>query len=110
MIDKLAYDKSFRDVDFYRREYEKALSYLQPMSSGVPYGRVELNEVETLKREMKRMQAKYQKELTQLNRQMDAITAAWSEIDMMMNLRIDDSEVRTFFIAKMDAMILFHSD
>jgi hypothetical protein len=52
VIDPFEYNKSFRDIDFYRREYRKALPFLQIMSSGVPYGRVERSEVERLQDEV----------------------------------------------------------
>ncbi len=55
------------------------------MSSGVPYGRVELNEVEQLKREMKRMEAEHWQELTHLSSQLDALTAEKREVDSLMN-------------------------
>lgn len=57
-IDKLEYDKSFRDVEFYREEYAKALPYLQLISSGAPFGRVEKNEIDSQNRRIKDLENK----------------------------------------------------
>ena len=119
VVDKLAYDKSFRDVDFYRREYLKALPNLQLMSSGVPYGRVDLNEVETLKREIKRMQtenqriqaehqqerARDQEEQARLSSQLDTLTAGQGEVNSTMNRLLDDPEVQSILLEKLKQLM-----
>ena len=50
-IDALNYDKSFRDVEFYQGEYMKALPFLNLLSSGAAFGRVEVTELDRVKRE-----------------------------------------------------------
>ena len=50
-IDPLEYNKSFRDVEYYRGEYKKALPYLQLLSRGEPFNRVEVTELDRVKRE-----------------------------------------------------------
>lgn len=51
-VDPLEYNKAFRDERWTRREYLKALPMLQIMSSGRPFGRVDEEEVERLRREL----------------------------------------------------------
>lgn len=55
MIDPLEYNKSYRDVDFYRHEYLKALPLLQIMSSPRPFGQVDEEEVDSLRREVEKL-------------------------------------------------------
>jgi integrase len=54
-IDSLEYNKSFHDVDLYRKEYLKALPLLQVMSSGRPFKMVDEEEVESLRNEVQRL-------------------------------------------------------
>lgn len=57
-IDPLEYNKAFLDKDWTRREYLKCLPYLQIMSSGKPFGRVDEDEVESLRRELSDLRLK----------------------------------------------------
>ena len=51
-IDPLSYNKAWRDLQFYRQEYVKALPYLQILSSGRPYHLVGEDEVKQLLHEV----------------------------------------------------------
>ena len=50
-VDPLEYNKAFRDEDWVRKEYEKALPMLQLLSSPRPYGHIEENEITSLRAE-----------------------------------------------------------
>ena len=51
-IDKLEYDKSFRNVTAYQAEYFKALPYLEQLTRGEPFGQVPADEVEKLRQDL----------------------------------------------------------
>jgi hypothetical protein len=72
-IDKLGYDKSFRDVEFYREEYSKALPYLQLVSSGAAFGRVEKNEVDKLRAEVKQLETEKEDRIKTLEARLDMV-------------------------------------
>lgn len=46
VIDDLGYDKSFRDVDYYREQYKDAVVHLQIMSSTIPFWLIEKSKAE----------------------------------------------------------------
>ena len=58
VVDRLEYNKAYRDEAWTLREYRKALPMLQLMSSGRPFGQVEEYEVETLSARVKELEAK----------------------------------------------------
>jgi integrase len=51
VVDKDGYNKAHQDEAWVRKEYRKALRYLNIMTSGAPYGLVEEDEIERLRRE-----------------------------------------------------------
>lgn len=78
-IDALEYDKSFRDVSFYRREYLLALPMLQIMSSGRPFGQVEEDvlytqqrRIEVLESELERLRAGRSNEIEDLQTRLES--------------------------------------
>jgi integrase len=54
-IDPLEYDKSYRDTEFYKKEYLKAAPYLNIFSRGEPYGLVKQDRMEELEAEIERL-------------------------------------------------------
>jgi hypothetical protein len=70
-IDKLQYDKSFRDVEFYKGEYMKALPFLQIISGGAAFGQVHKSEIEELLRKKTLEQNGLIKELQDKVRQLE---------------------------------------
>ncbi len=65
-IDKLEYDKSFRDEAFYREEYLKASGHLNLFSSYEPFGLVEGGEVRKLQRKVQQLEAEKDNNLADL--------------------------------------------
>ena len=56
VVDPLEYNKAYRDEKWTRQEYMKALPMLQIMSSGRPFGRIDEDEVETLRRRVQELE------------------------------------------------------
>ena len=67
-VDPYEYDKSFRDVAFYQKEYMSALPMFQIISSGSPFGRVNLNEVEGLQTRIRELETELGKRDNALSR------------------------------------------
>lgn len=72
-IDPLEYDKSFRDIDYYKAEYLKAAPHLNIMSSGEAFGRVEKTEVERLRRQIRDMEKSRGDRIEQLEAQVSEL-------------------------------------
>jgi len=79
-IDKLNYDKSFLDVKFYHAEYVKALPYLQLISQGEAFGRVDKSEVERLRRELEEAKRTKSDEVQQLTARLDRYEKMFEEL------------------------------
>ena len=69
-IDPLNYDKSFRDVEYYKDEYMKAVPYLNLLSSGAAFGRVEKGEVDKLRVEVQRLEIEKNNDLADMKVQL----------------------------------------
>jgi hypothetical protein len=64
--DPLAYNKAYRDEDWTRGEYSKALPYLEIMSSGRPFGQVEEDEIINLQEKVKDLEARLERSTREL--------------------------------------------
>ena len=76
-VDPYEYDKSFRDVAFYQKEYLSALPMFQIISSGSPFGRVNLNEVEGLQTRIRELE-------TELGKRDNALTRVEESLQQVM--------------------------
>ena len=83
-IDNLEYDKSFRDVEFYREEYAKALPYLNLLSSGAAFGRVDKKELEQAQNELQQAQKGQDKRVKELEKNNYELNRKLEEIYKML--------------------------
>ncbi len=72
-VDKLGYDKTSLDPDFYRREYVKASRFLNLLSSNAPYGLVEGDEVDALRDEVQRLEAEKEDRIKTLEARLEHV-------------------------------------
>jgi len=79
-IDKLNYDKSFRDVDFYQEEYMKATPYLNLISSGSAFGRVEKTELDKLRTEVQQLEAEKTNRIANLESMIEQLSQTLSKV------------------------------
>ena len=84
-IDPLNYDKSFRDVEYYKDEYMKAVPYLNLLSSGAAFGRVEKGEVDKLRAEVKQLESEKENRIKTLESRLDHVLRLVEEKDKKEN-------------------------
>ena len=79
-VDPLNYNKAFRDVDYVKAEYKKALPMLQIMSSGAPFGRVEGSRIEELERRLQEAKNGQNDRVTELETQIAQLSKALTKV------------------------------
>jgi integrase len=94
VIDPYEYDKSYRNVDAYRREYLKALPKLQIISSGEPFGRVEDSKVKQLEDEVEKLREQLQKSKTSRNGEVKELQG---QVNMLREQLLDLQEAMNLF-------------
>jgi hypothetical protein len=67
-VDPLNYDKSHRDVEFYKNEYRKVIPFLNLWSSGAAFGRVDKKELDILQEELQQAQKGQDKRVKDLEK------------------------------------------
>ena len=67
VVDPLDYNQAFKDETWTRKQYELALPMLQIISSGSPFGRVDLDQVKKLKMENEKFRKAIQDMQTEVN-------------------------------------------
>ena len=82
VVDPLGYDKSFDDEAYTRKEYEKALPYLNILSQDKAYGLVDEDEIERLRtriQELEKEKHEYTGKYEGLLRRMDELSRQFRE-------------------------------
>lgn len=79
-VDKNFYDKSYRDRDWVKRQYRKALDMLNFMSSDKPFGKVDLDKLEDQRREIERLKQEKDDAISELNKKIDMIEKRYETI------------------------------
>jgi len=82
-VDRDGYNKAHQDEAWVRKEYRKALRFLNIMTSGAPYGLVEEDEVERLRRE-------HREELDALRKEYREKDEAVSELEREFDAKIEE--------------------
>jgi len=89
-VDPLEYNKAFRDEDWVRGEYEKALPYLNVLSSGKPYKLVDEGELETLRNEVARLRTErenYRDLEVKVNKMEKAMRIFFNDPDLLKKIK-----------------------
>ncbi len=73
-IDELGYNKCFTDEGFMRREYLKAIPYLNVMTGDLPHGKIGVDQVEQLQRKIRELEAERGGEVENLSQRIDELT------------------------------------
>jgi integrase len=79
-IDALQYDKSFRDVEFYRREFLKAVPWVNILSSGRAFGQIGVDQVESLQRKIRDLEAGKSGEVEAMKAEIRDLKADFAEV------------------------------
>jgi len=87
-IDPLEYDKSFRNVEAYKKEYQKALPLLQIISSGEPFGQVDESEVDRLKNRIKNLEGELRIKDLESRNTLEAVTKRLERLEQQLKEKI----------------------
>jgi hypothetical protein len=79
-VDPFTYNKAFRDVDYVKAEYRKALPMLQVMSSGSPFGRVEGSRIMELERRLQEAKNGQNDRVAELETQIAQLSKALAKV------------------------------
>jgi hypothetical protein len=79
-IDDLGYDKSYRDVEYYREEYLKAAPYLNIISRGEAFGKVDKAEVDKLRKELQESKSNSSDKVKELEYELEQVKKQNEEI------------------------------
>ena len=93
VIDKLGYNKAHQDDSWVIKEYVKALPMFQIMSSGRPFGQVDLDEVEKQAAEIERLKAEVQQLRNGGNTEMADLRGEVEELKAMVKLMYSDPDI-----------------
>lgn len=85
VVDPLEYNKAFRDEQFVREEYMKALPMLQIMSSSRPFGAVDRDEVRRLNGTIRELEAEVERLRAGRSDDVEALKAKLEEQDLLIS-------------------------
>ena len=79
VVDPLDYNQAFKDEAWTRKQYELALTMLQIITSGQPFGMVEAGEIEKLKAENEELREKLERQDQDLRREIEDLKRMFYE-------------------------------